>query len=132
MLLGWPACAPDGDAGLPADYRRGAVPEALSSPESRQRGRAAFVEYCVVCHGERGDGQGPRREGLTPRPRDLTSPVWRGSATPRRVFYVIREGLAPSAMPSWKALSVDQTWDLTAYVLSLGGEGHEGGAAHRD
>jgi hypothetical protein len=57
---------------------------------------------------------------LTPPPRDFTNPAWRQSVTPRRVFFAIREGLAPSSMPSWKALSEKQAWDLTAYVLSIG------------
>jgi hypothetical protein len=57
---------------------------------------------------------------LQPPPRDFTSQAWRRSTTPRRVFFIIREGLAPSPMPSWKALTEVQAWELTAYVLSLG------------
>ena len=121
MSLAWPACALDVDGDLPAAYRQVAVPDALSSPDARRRGQAMFQEYCAVCHGERGNGQGPRREALTSPPRDFTNPAWRTSVTPRRVFFVIREGLAPSAMPGWKALSEAQAWDLTAYVLSMGG-----------
>jgi hypothetical protein len=37
------------------------------------------------------------------------------------VFYVIREGVHGTAMPSWKALPDDAIWDLVAYVLSVGG-----------
>jgi mono/diheme cytochrome c family protein len=31
---------------------------------------------------------------------------------------VIREGVRGTPMPSWKALSEDECWDLVAYVLS--------------
>ena len=52
-------------------------------------------------------------------PRDFTNSAWRGTASPRHVFYAIREGLSGTPMPSWKALSEWDAWDMTAYVLSL-------------
>jgi mono/diheme cytochrome c family protein len=36
------------------------------------------------------------------------------------VYFAIREGLERTAMPNWKALSEQDGWDMTAYVLSLG------------
>jgi hypothetical protein len=59
---------------------------------------------------------------LTSAPRDFTSSGWRRSTSPRRVFFAIREGLAGTPMASWKALSEQDAWDMTAYVLSLGRE----------
>lgn len=119
MWLVWPGCA-DADRDLPRPYRRVEVPTArLLSSEARTRGGRLFLEYCALCHGDRGDGHGVRREGLTRAPRDFTNPVWRQSTSPRHVFYAIREGLAGTPMPSWKALSEQDAWDMTAYVLSL-------------
>jgi mono/diheme cytochrome c family protein len=118
----WPGCG-DADRELPRPYRRIEVPDALlASPASRNRGAALFRAHCALCHGERGDGRGVRREGLTAPPRDFTSPGWRRSTSPRRVFFAIREGLAGTPMASWKALSEQDAWDMTAYVLSLGRE----------
>jgi mono/diheme cytochrome c family protein len=118
--LVWPGCA-DGDRDLPRSYRGIEVPAALlASPDARNRGAALFREYCALCHGERGDGHGARREGLTSPPRDFTSPAWRASASPRRVFFAIREGLSGTPMASWKALSEEDAWAMTSYVLSLG------------
>jgi mono/diheme cytochrome c family protein len=117
LVLG---CA-DVDRNLPRPYRRIEVPAALLvSTDARARGFKLFVEYCALCHGERGDGRGVRREGLTAPPRDFTSREWRASTSPRRVFYAIREGLPGTSMPAWKALSEQDAWDLTAYVLSVG------------
>jgi high-affinity iron transporter len=113
-------CA-DIDRDLPGPYARLAVPTAvLASSEARLRGQATFMQYCALCHGERGDGHGLRREGLTRAPRDFTYPPWRQSTTPRRVFFVIREGVEGTAMPGFPNLSEQEAWDLTAYVLSLG------------
>jgi high-affinity iron transporter len=113
-------CA-DVDRDLPRDYRRVEIPGGrLASAEAKMRGRELFVQNCALCHGERGDGQGVRREGLTRSPRDFTSAEWRQSTSPRRVFYAIREGLPGTPMPSWKALSEQDAWDMTSYVLSFG------------
>ena len=109
------------DSELPPAYRQVAVPLArLRSAAALARGRALFAANCVLCHGERGDGHGRRAAGFTKAPADFTDPAWRARATPRRVFFVIREGLRGTPMPSWGFLTEDETWDLTAYVLSLG------------
>jgi mono/diheme cytochrome c family protein len=114
------ACSgPDSD--LPEAYRRISVPEArLLSAEARQSGRALFLANCALCHGERGDGHGKRSTGFTTPPRNFTDPAWRRTTTPRHVFFAIREGLHGTPMPAWSAFTDDETWDLVAYVLSLG------------
>jgi mono/diheme cytochrome c family protein len=120
MSLVWPGCG-EVDRRLPAEYRGIEVPAPwLASADARTRGAALFRESCALCHGERGDGRGIRREGLTTQPRDFTSRDWRASTSPRRVFFAIREGLHGTAMPSWKAFSEQDSWALTAYVLALG------------
>ena len=113
------ACA-DSDGELPREYRRMAVPEErLASVDAKARGEKLFLQHCALCHGERGDGRGVRREGLTRSPRDFTSAAWRGSTSPRRVYYAIREGVPSTPMPNCKALSEQDAWDMTAYVLSI-------------
>lgn len=120
-LLACSGCSDDRD--LPQQYRKLEVPSArLASAEARQRGRDLFLEHCALCHGVHADGRGERREGLVPPPRDFTSVAWRRGTSPRRVFFVIREGVRGTAMPAWRTLDDDQTWDLVAYVLSVSGE----------
>jgi mono/diheme cytochrome c family protein len=115
-------CA-DTDRDLPRPYRRLAVPSTLlASTEAQSRGRELFLKHCALCHGENGNGNGPRREGLTKPPRNFAYPAWRQSTSPRRVFFAIREGIRGTAMPAWPSLTEEETWDLTAYVLSLGAQ----------
>jgi mono/diheme cytochrome c family protein len=120
ISLTFTACrGPDSD--LPEAYRRLDVPGVrLGSPEARASGRALFLANCALCHGVRGDGRGARSSGFAKAPANFAHPTWRRGTTPRRVFFAIREGVHGTPMPSWKWLSEDETWDLVAYVLSLG------------
>lgn len=128
VSLGLSACSgPDRD--LPPDYRAVAVPyERLRSSEARARGRALFLQHCALCHGEGADGRGLRREGLSKAPADFTDPAWRQRATPRRIYHAIREGVAGTPMPSWKALEPSEAWDLVAFLLGLSEGGPTPGA----
>jgi mono/diheme cytochrome c family protein len=109
------------DAGLPAAYREIDVPrERLADPAARRRGREVFLKTCALCHGRRGDGHGPRATSLGSPPTDLTRASWQRRATPRYVYWRIHEGVPDTDMPSWKAFDPEATWDLVAYVLSLG------------
>ncbi len=105
---------------VPAAYRSLPVPAArLADPTARERGAALFARYCALCHGERGDGHGERRAGLSSPPRDLTDSAWQSRTSPLRIFVALREGVPGTAMPSWAALSAEETWDLVAHVRSL-------------
>lgn len=116
LALALSACERD----VPAAYRSVVVPVArLGDPAARQHGRELFARHCAICHGERGDGRGERRAGLSPPPRDLTDPTWQARTSSLRIFAALREGVPGTAMPSWAAMSTDETWDLVAYVRSL-------------
>jgi mono/diheme cytochrome c family protein len=118
MALGLAACRADGD--LPPSYRSVRVPDdRLASGEARERGRLIFLEHCALCHGVNADGRGVRREGLSTPPRDFTDPSTKMKSSPRRMFFEIREGVRGTAMPSWKSLDEDQTWDLVAFLRSV-------------
>lgn len=108
---------------LPSGYRGLEVPEVrLASAEARQRGRALYLGNCALCHGPRADGHGVRRN-LSSRPVSFADSTWRQRTSPREVFHVIQEGVQGTAMPAWKHLDAEQTWDLVAYLLSVAEDG---------
>ena len=110
------------DRDLPAAYRHLRVPEGLLQPgDARGRGEQLYRQNCVLCHGVDLDGHGVRHEGFALAPRNFTDLAWRQSASPRRVFYAVREGLRGTDMPAWKSLNESETWDLVAYVLTAAG-----------
>jgi high-affinity iron transporter len=92
--------------------------ERLESPAARERGREIFLENCALCHGDKADGEG-RRRNLSSRPQDFTDPSWLERTTPRENFHDVREGVRGTAMASWKVLGDDQIWDLVAYLRSV-------------
>lgn len=74
-----------------------------------------------------GKGDGPSSPTLTDDwdypivPADLTvSRNWRGGNRPQDIFRSITVGIGGTPMPSWQdALTEDQIWDLTNYLLSI-------------
>lgn len=103
------ACEPTGEAPEPV------------TPVSRDVAADLYQRHCAICHGESGDGHGPRRGSLFRKPPDFRDPSWRADQTVSGVRRAIREGVPGSDMPSWKRLSAAEIAGLARYVLSLGG-----------
>lgn len=93
-------------------------PEPERIPE--ERAAALFLEHCAICHGEIGDGRGPRRASLYRKPPDFRDPLWRASLTPDQLRASIRNGLPGSDMPSWKLLGESAIAGLADHVQKLG------------
>jgi mono/diheme cytochrome c family protein len=102
------------------DSPRAAAGEPWRTAEARSRGRAVYLAHCALCHGERADGRGVRREGLSSAPRDFTDPRWRRSARPEALYKTIREGVRGTPMAAWPSFDEKTTWDLVAYLMSAG------------
>jgi len=84
------------------------VPQTLKLVE---RGREVYMQRCVGCHGEQGDGNGPAAAFLQPRPRDFTLPAFKFRTTPSGalptdgdLFRTITRGVRWTAMPTWHEL----------------------------
>ncbi|MBI3330919.1 MAG: c-type cytochrome, partial [Candidatus Omnitrophica bacterium] len=95
-------------------------------------GQAAYRQSCARCHGVEGKGDGPDAVRLYPKPRDLTSGVFKfrstasGTApTDEDLFQTITNGLPSAGMPDWKHLDESIRWQLVAYVKSLSSVFHD-------
>jgi mono/diheme cytochrome c family protein len=123
MSLALSACSPK-RAPSAIDYSQVEVPvDQLSSDDARVRGRALFGKKCALCHGERADGNGARREGLSGKPINFHNNEWRANTSPLAVFEVVSEGKRGTSMPAWPTLTDEQKWDVIAYVLSVAEHG---------
>lgn len=100
----WAACGSGGEEGATAGG--GAPPAEAPAPAAQpepaaggdvsavamQEAEQIFATRCFTCHGQLGKGDGPGSAGLTPKPRDLTSPEWQAKVTDEHIEQIIRYG----------------------------------------
>jgi mono/diheme cytochrome c family protein len=102
------------DRGLPQ------VPAGLfASRQAQEAGKIAFAANCSICHGVNADGNGQRREGMSPPPANLTLPPWSEQSNARQTFLAIRNGVRGTAMAGWRVLGEQKIWELVAYIGTL-------------
>jgi cytochrome c oxidase cbb3-type subunit III len=80
------------------------------TPQEISRGRLLFAAQCAYCHGDRGDGG---------RGANLARPALRRAPTDDALFRIINRGISGTDMPG-NAMSVRETWQVVAYVRTLG------------
>ncbi len=88
--------------------------------------RSDYDRYCVWCHGDGGNGQGPSARRLDPPPRDFTAGAYRCRTTPSGSLptdddlrQVIVRGIPGTAMPGWAVLSPRQQGAILATLKSF-------------
>jgi mono/diheme cytochrome c family protein len=120
-------------APVPPEYQSAHVPAAAwTSPGLIARGREIYMARCAVCHGDKGDGQGPAATGLPIKPPSFQDVTMVGEMPGNYWFWRVSEGglVEPfasmgSVMPAWKdELSVLDRWAVIAYTHTL--SGHRG------
>lgn len=86
-----------------------------------------YRRYCVVCHGELGDGNGESAKWfdppMFPKPRDFTLAVFECRSTPtgtlptdEDLFDTIARGMDRSNMPPWNTFTRQERADLVAWL----------------
>lgn len=97
-------------------------------PANVRRGEKVFVEYCAMCHGDRGNGDGDIGVGLKSKanvsPANLTDRARLEALGLRGVQRVITLGGGHTGrsnmMPAWgEMLTAGQISDVAHYVMSL-------------
>lgn len=87
-------------------------------------GRALYQQYCSMCHGPQGQGNGPAAATMNPKPRNHTDGRYMNTLSDAHLTTVISEGGAAvqrsPLMPSWKGtLSPQQIADVVTYLRTL-------------
>jgi mono/diheme cytochrome c family protein len=97
---------------------------APSTPRELASGRQLYVTHCVVCHGDKGRGDGPSAAGFASKPSDLADGrLMNGLPDAFIVNVILRggpaEGLSPGMPPFGAYLGEAQARDITAYLRSF-------------
>lgn len=95
-------------------------PGNLGDPATIQAGAKAFAARgCVNCHGGPGAPWAKFSEGLNPGPPDLKDVV--GGLQPRELFWVVKNGIKMTGMPSFGAAGVPdpEIWSIVAFLKKL-------------
>ena len=86
-------------------------PANLAIPPMVQAGAREYAEHgCATCHGAPGVTWAKFSEGLHPDPPDLKEVV--GERSPSQLFWVIKNGINMTGMPSFGAAGVQMTKNL--------------------
>ncbi|MEM9660577.1 MAG: c-type cytochrome, partial [Planctomycetota bacterium] len=95
-------------------------------PEHLKRGYRLYAQFCTMCHGVNGDGQGPVAPYLNPKPRNYTAGVYKFVATDngskaRKADLVrtVRRGVTGTSMPSFDRFSEEDLSAVVDYVMAL-------------
>ncbi|MDF1826167.1 MAG: cytochrome c [Verrucomicrobiales bacterium] len=90
------------------------------------QGRYLFQKHCTTCHGTTGRGDGPWAEGLTDKPRNFRSGIFKFRSTAFGTLptdddlrRTIRSGISGTAMPFFKDITDENVEALIVYIRSL-------------
>lgn len=90
-----------------------------STPELVAKGKAVFATNCVLCHGDKGDGNGPAGAMMNPKPRNLADvKTYKNGAAPEKMFGTVTKGLKGTAMAGFPHLSEEDRWAAVFFVKS--------------
>lgn len=114
LIVGWVGLAPS----TPAAWAIKGNPEA---------GKKTYEQFCLMCHGATGKGDGPTGKFLNPNPADYsTSMPQYGDKWAEYYFNIIKNGgqaMNPprsAGMPAWGGqLKDSEIWDVISYVETL-------------
>lgn len=88
-----------------------------ATPESLERGKVYYQYYCVFCHGDPGDGNGPVGQSYVPKPTDLRTPKI-GAYSEGKMLRAMLVGVGHEPVLE-KVVPPEHRWCLVQYVRSL-------------
>ena len=95
-----------------------------SQAQDAAAGQEIYTQYCALCHGPQGKGDGSLSANLDPKPRNHTDGAYMNALSDAHLLKVVGGGGAAAGlspiMPAWGAiLSAQQIQDVVAFVRTL-------------
>jgi mono/diheme cytochrome c family protein len=96
----------------------GITPPKLDDPQMIRTGLVHYHEMCATCHGAPGVKISEIGMGLNPDPPELAAR--RGSGDPRETFWIVKNGLKMTGMPSFGVTHTDEEiWAIVAFLQKM-------------
>lgn len=90
----------------------------LQDPKLVRTGLVHYHEMCTTCHGAPGVKISEIGQGLNPDPPELSDV---GHDAPEETFWVIKNGIKMTGMPSFGVTHTDdEVWAIVAFVRQMG------------
>ena len=95
------------------------APSNLSDHARIIAGTAHFADHCATCHSAPGVEAADMAGGMYPKPPALTDAAknW----TPSQLFWIVKNGIKMSGMPSWADHGDEDLWNAVAFIEELPG-----------
>ncbi|NUN50335.1 MAG: cytochrome c [Candidatus Brocadiae bacterium] len=94
-------------------------PFAAPDPAALSRGAAVWANFCQVCHGAGGEGDGPVTRRGVPAPPPLHTEASR-ARTDGEIFHILTFGMNNGRMPSYAAqIDAIDRWKVILHVRAL-------------
>jgi len=92
-------------------------------PRNLKKGKVLYRikarRACKFCHGMEGLGDGSMSDLQPIPPRNFTCKEYMNGIKDGELFWVIKEGISDSGMPSYKHLSDKKIWQLIHYIRTF-------------
>ena len=96
----------------------GIRPPSSVSPAEIVAGFCAYETHCVACHGASGVARQPWAGGMEPAPPYLLDSTRK--FTPPQLFWIARNGIKMTGMPSWReSMSDPEIWQVIAFLEAM-------------
>ena len=92
-------------------------PPDLGSTTRIVAGTAHFANHCQSCHSAPGVAAEDMADGMYPKPPVLTDVAKR--FTPGELFWILKNGIKMSGMPSWEDHGDDELWNAVAFLEAM-------------
>lgn len=99
-----------------AEQRARRLPNPVApTKENFEAGRKIYIDHCVDCHGDRGDGKGQKSAQLSVEPGDFTDAHKMRGLTDGDLYWRITKGRNP--MPGFEdKLTILARWQAVNYI----------------
>jgi mono/diheme cytochrome c family protein len=104
-----------------ADSVKGVAKESPGGAPS-EKGRSLFVQNCVTCHGDKGDGMGPAGQYMNPKPRNWTKDKFKNGDSIDAIAKTIHQGIEGTSMPGFPDFTPEDLVAVAKVVKSIRGK----------